>query len=57
MALLLGPFLSWFVCLFVSSSLHLVRFGQLLRCADKRFVHIMKVYIERDNMQVENTIP
>ena len=39
--------------MYVSSSLHLVRFGQLLRCADKRIVNIMKVYIERNNMQVE----
>ena len=28
-------------------------FGQLLRCAHKRIVNIMKVYIERYNMQVE----
>ena len=33
------------VCVSVRSSLHLVRFGQLLRCADKRIVNIMKVYI------------
>ena len=30
-----------------------VRFGQLLRCAHKRIVNIMKVYIERKNMQVQ----
>ena len=30
-----------------------VRFRQLLRCADKRVVNIMKVYIERNKMQVE----
>ena len=29
--------------------LHEVRFGQLLRCAHKRIVNIMKVYIERNN--------
>ena len=54
-AFLLGPFGCLFVCLFVtvSSHLHLVRFGQLLRCADKRIVNIMKVYTERNNMQVE----
>ena len=40
-----------FVC--IRSSLHSVRFGQLLRCAHKRIVNIMKVYIERNNMQVE----
>ena len=40
-----------FVC--IRSSLHSVRFGQLLRCAHKRNVNIMKVYIERKNMQVE----
>ena len=34
-------------------SLHSVRFGQLLRCAHKRIVNIMKVYIERNNIQVE----
>ena len=32
-----------------------VRFGQLLRCAHKRIVNIMKTYIERNNMQVELT--
>ena len=38
----------------IRSSLHSVSFGQLLRCAhDKRFVNIMKVYIERNNIQVE----
>ena len=43
---LLGPFVCLFVCLSVcQSSLHLVRFGQLLRWADKRIVDIMKVYI------------
>ena len=40
-------------CLFVRSSLHSVRSGQLLCCAHKRIVNIMKVYIERKNMQVE----
>ena len=30
-----------------------VRFGQLLRCAHKRIVNIMKMYIERNNIQVE----
>ena len=28
-------------------------FGQLLCCAHKRIVNIMKVYIERNNMHVE----
>ena len=37
----------------IRSSLHSVRFGQLLRCAHRRIVNIMKVYIERNNMQVE----
>ena len=37
----------------IRSSLHSVRFRQLLRCANKRTVNIMKVYIERKNMQVE----
>ena len=37
----------------IRSSLHSVRFGQMLRCAYKRIVNIMKVYIERDNLQVE----
>ena len=40
------------LCVYVRSSLHLVRFGQLLRRAHKH-VHIMKMYIERNNMQVE----
>ena len=39
--------------MYVSSSLHSYRFGQLFRCAQKRIVNIMKVYIERNNMQVE----
>ena len=37
----------------IISSHHTVRFGQLLRCAHKRIVNIMKVYIERNNIQVE----
>ena len=42
----------------IISSLHSVRFGQLFRCAHERIVNIMKVYIERNNMQVEfPTIP
>ena len=41
------------VCVCIRSSLHSVRFGQLLRCAHERIVNIMKVYIERNNMQVE----
>ena len=53
-AFLFGPFVKLYVCLFFSSSLHLVRFGQLLGCADKRIVNIMKVYTERNNMQVES---
>ena len=28
-------------------------FGQMLRCAHKHIVNIMKVYIEMNNMQVE----
>ena len=45
----------YLVCLYiwmyssVCSSVHLVvRFGQLLCCADTRIVNIMKVYIERN---------
>ena len=34
-------------------SIHSVRFGQLLRCAHKRIVKIMKVYMERKNRQLE----
>ena len=43
------------VCAGIRSSLHSIRFGQLLCCAHKRIVNnfIMKVYIERSNMQVE----
>ena len=40
-----------FVC--IRTSLHSVRFGQMLCCAHKRIVNIMKVYIERKNVQVE----
>ena len=36
-----------------SPSLSLVIVGQLLRYADKRIANIMKVYIERNNLQVE----
>ena len=41
-----------FVC--IRSSLHSVRFGKLLRCAHKRIVNIMKVYIEGKSMQVDS---
>ena len=42
------------VCVWVyHNSLHSVRFDQLLRCAHKRIVNIMEVYIERNNIQVE----
>ena len=41
------------VCQFISSLPHLVRFGQLLRCAHKRIVNRNKVYIERNNLLVE----
>ena len=34
-------------------SIHSVRFGQLLCCAHKRIVNIMKVYMERKNRQLE----
>ena len=37
----------------IRSLLYSVRFGQLLRCAHKRIVNTMKVYIERKNMHVE----
>ena len=37
----------------IRSLLDPVRFGQLFPCAHKRIVNIMKVYIERNNMQVE----
>ena len=42
-----------FVSLYISSSLNLDCFGQLLRCADKRIVNIMRENIERNNLQVE----
>ena len=41
-----------FVCSLLDS-IHSVRFGQLLRCAHKRIVNIMKVYMERKNRQLE----
>ena len=46
---------TWFVCLFVccQSFASFSSFGQPLRYADKRIVNIMKVYIERTNLQVE----
>ena len=40
------------MCVCIRSSLHSVRFGRLLRCAHKH-VNIIKVHIERINMQVE----
>ena len=44
----------FFVYLSVCMSVpRFIYFGQLLRCADKRIVNIMKVYIERNSMQVE----
>ena len=45
-----------FGCAFVRACgvrIHSVRFGQLLRCAHKRIVNIMKVYMERKNRQPE----
>ena len=51
MDFLLGLFVC-FVSQIVSPSLRLLRFGQLLRYADKRIVKIIKVYIERNNLQV-----
>ncbi len=33
--------------------IHSVRFAQLLRCAHKRIVNIIKVYMERMNRQLE----
>ena len=44
---------SVYVCVCIRSSLHSVRLGQLLRCAYKRIVNRIKVYIERSNMQFE----
>ena len=44
------------VFVYIIPSLHSARFGQPLRCAHKRIVNIMKVYIERDNMQVVTTL-
>ena len=42
-------------CVCLLPLLHSVRFGHLLRCAHKRIVNIiiMKVYMERKNMQLE----
>ena len=42
-----------FVCLFVSSSLSLGHFGPFSYYADKCIVHVIKLYIERNNLQVE----
>ena len=44
----------YFVSLFVCQSFALFSsFCQLLRCTDNRIFNIMKVYIERNNLQVE----
>ena len=40
-------------CMCIISSLLSVRFGQLIRCAHKRIVNIIKVYIEMNNIRVE----
>ena len=40
-------------CVCIRYSLHSVSFGQPLRYAHKRIVYIIKVYIERSNMQGE----
>ncbi len=42
-----------FVSLFVCQSFALFSFCQPLRYTDNRIVNIMKVYIERNNLQVE----
>ena len=42
-----------FVCVFVCPSLPSVRFGQILRYADKRIVNINEVDIKRNNLKVE----
>ena len=41
------------VCVCIRSSLHSVSFGQLLRYVHKRIANILKVYIERNKIQVE----
>ena len=48
-------FVCYIMCLFGMSTLSLCRFGQLLvlRYEDKRIANITKVYIERNNLQVE----
>ena len=43
----------WVLFVGIRSSRHSVRFGQLLRCAHNRIVNIMKVYIDRNDVQVE----
>ena len=51
-----GKAYALFVMVFVRSlrsSLHSVRFGQLLCCAHKYILNRIKVYIERSNIQVE----
>ena len=47
-----GCLLVWMIVC-TRSSLHSVWFGQLLCCGHKRIVNGIKVYIERNNMQVE----
>ena len=37
----------------VFGSLHSLRYGDLLRCAHKRIINIMKMYVERKDMQLE----
>ena len=37
----------------MSATRFITSFGQLLRCAHKRIVNTIKVYMERNNMQVE----
>ena len=50
-AFLLGPFVCLFArCPFLASFSY---FWQLLFCADKYIINVIKVYIERNSMQVE----
>ena len=42
-----------FVCRWLCGCASFTYFGQLLRCPHKRIVNIMKVYIKRNNIQME----
>ena len=46
-------FVAGFVALWLCGCASFTYFGQLLRCPHKRIANIMKVYIKRNNIQMD----